>query len=190
MPNTIPICKPVQCGNVSDAIVGDDFLNGTLVAEDVFEDGGTKSVASLGAKCMPFWPSGEQAVSLSDVAKASDEGHKHGVDISLVEEWSDSGWDVDLDGLARLASMASVNIPANIVLKQEPPEVVGDDAASGIEALVAEFIVSGTDEGKALLRQNEQLLVAVVLVPPESSTLQQERLNLAEEAIEDVAMKV
>ena len=97
---------------------------------------------------------------------------------------------MDLDGLARLASMASVNIPANIVLKQEPPEVVGDDAASGIEALVAEFIVSGTDEGKALLRQNEQLLVAVVLVPPESSTLQQERLNLAEEAIEDVAMKV
>ena len=62
--------------------------------------------------------------------------------------------------------------------------------ASGIKAFVAELIMSGMDESEALLKRDVKLLAAVLLVPPESSILQQEGLDFVEEAVEGGAMKV
>jgi hypothetical protein len=39
--DTIPLGKPLQCGNVGGAIVHDNFLNGTPPVEDFFEQEGT-----------------------------------------------------------------------------------------------------------------------------------------------------
>ena len=69
MLNIIPVREPIQCGNVSSAIVGDYLLNSTPAAENVFKDEGAESAADLGVKRAPFWLSGERAASLSDVAK-------------------------------------------------------------------------------------------------------------------------
>ena len=58
---------------------------------------------------------------------------------------------MDLGGLVKLASVACVNVPANIAFERGPPEVVGDGAVSGIKAFMAELVMSGADESEALL---------------------------------------
>jgi len=57
---------------------------------------------------------------LCDIAKPTDAGHEHGIDVYLPEQRRGEGnrrWDADLGGLAKLALVAGVDEPLDILLK-------------------------------------------------------------------------
>ena len=131
--DTIPICKPVKGGDIRRAIVSDDLFDGAPPAQNFLEKKHTESAACLGMESTPFRPGSEGAAGLGDVTEAAGRGHKHGVDIEFVEKWGgdcDGGWNADLGGLAKLALMASGDVPFDVLLKGGPPEVVKDGVSS------------------------------------------------------------
>jgi hypothetical protein len=54
--DAIPLYKPVECCDVSCAIVSDDLFNFSLATEDLLKDECADCAASLNAKGMPFGP--------------------------------------------------------------------------------------------------------------------------------------
>jgi hypothetical protein len=44
MVDTVPLSKPLQCGDIGGAIVHDDFLDGAPPAEDLLEQEGTNGM--------------------------------------------------------------------------------------------------------------------------------------------------
>jgi hypothetical protein len=85
MMDAIPFSEPVKHGNVGGAVVCDDFLNGAPPAEDLFKQEGADGMPILNSQCMPFWPSGEGAVSLDNVLTAMDMWHGHHVDVCFAK---------------------------------------------------------------------------------------------------------
>jgi len=131
--DTVPICKPVEGGDIRHAIVGDDLFNSTPPAQNFLEKKYTKSAACLSVESTPLRPGSKGAAGLGDVTETAGGGHKCGVDIELVEKWGgdcDSGRNVDLGGLAKLALMAGGDVPFDVLLEGGPPEAVEDGASS------------------------------------------------------------
>ena len=59
MVDAISFRKPVQCHNISHAIVSDNLFYCSLAAEDLLEDEGTNCAAGLNMESTPFGPSCE-----------------------------------------------------------------------------------------------------------------------------------
>src|SRR6266404_1151159 len=173
MMNAILACQPVQSLNISRTIVCHNLLNGTPSAEDVFKNEAAKGRSGLCAKGAPFWPGSEQAVGLDDVVKASGRSHEHGIDIYLAEEGSgsrDARGNADFGGLLELTLMTGTDVPLDVLIDGRPPEAVSESVVCGIEALVAEVVVDGMDDGEASGGGNEELVAAGGILSPESST--------------------
>jgi len=54
--DAIPVRKPIECCDVSRAVVSDYLTNCSPSAEDLLENKGANRVSSLCAKCMPLRP--------------------------------------------------------------------------------------------------------------------------------------
>src|SRR5882762_1643790 len=109
-------------------------------------------------------------MGLDNVVKASGRSHEHGVDIYLAEEGSGNGdarSDADFGGLPELALMTGTDVPLDVLIDGRPPEAVSESMACGIEALVAEVVVDGADDGEASGGRNEKLVAASGIVSPE-----------------------
>ena len=87
---------------------------------------------------------------MSDVSKAADRRHEHGVNIYLLKDGrgdGDGGRNPDLRRLAKLALVASADVPLDVLLEGRPPKPVEERAAGGVETLVTKMIVSIANEG-------------------------------------------
>jgi hypothetical protein len=85
------------------------------------------SVWTQQPKSVPLRPSRERAVSLDDIVEIRDKQHKHSVDVDFAEEGSwhiNSGGNVDLGHLAKLALVASIDIPLDVLLNGGPSEAI------------------------------------------------------------------
>src|SRR5258707_11711028 len=112
--------QPVESGNIGSPIVSNNLFHCSPPTQNFFEDKRAESATRFRAKCAPFWPCGEGAVSLDDVAKSRGQGHEHGVDVHFAKEgcWSsNSGRYADFSSLLELALVAGVNVPLYILLK-------------------------------------------------------------------------
>src|SRR5712672_3641160 len=99
-------------------------------------------------------------------------GHEHGINVYLPEQRCGEGnrqWDTDLGGLAKLALVAGVDEPLDILLERGPPEAVCKRMAGQIEPLVTEVVVCVANKGHALGVRGVKLVVALDLVLPEPS---------------------
>jgi len=68
---------------------------------------------------VPLQPYGKGTVGLSDVSKATDRRHEHGVNVYLLKEGrrdGDGGWNPDFCCLAKLALVASADVPLDVLL--------------------------------------------------------------------------
>jgi hypothetical protein len=77
-------------------------------------------------------------MSLDNVSKTTGGSHVHGINIGFAEEGSRNGndrGDADFHDLMKLALVAHVDIPFDVVVKSWPPEMVEEGALSGINAL-------------------------------------------------------
>ena len=59
--------EPVECGYEGCSIVGNNFFESSPMAEDLFEDDGTKGMTCFCAKHTKFWPCRKRAASLNNV---------------------------------------------------------------------------------------------------------------------------
>src|SRR6266850_4801540 len=99
---------------------------------------------------MPLQPCSKGTASLSDVSKAADRRHEHGVNIYLPKDGrgdGDGGRNPDLHHLAKLALVASADVPLDVLLKGRPPKPVEERVVGGVETLVTKMIMSITNEG-------------------------------------------
>ena len=93
----------------------------------------------------------------------------------------DSGWKPNSGGLADLALVTSLNIPLYIGVERGPPEAVEKDAARGVEALVAELVMGIANERVPNGGAGVELMSAVVLLSPETSSGDEETVRSANE---------
>ena len=130
---------------------------------------------------------------LDDVPKASGMWHVHGIDVNFVEKWCgrvDSGWEADLGGLADLAQVACPDIPFGVRLKGWPPEAIEEGVVSGVEAFVAQFVMSFVDECISHRGGGIELVATAVLLPPKSASGNEEAVGSVNEMSERISREV
>ena len=113
--------------------------------------------------------------------------------MELVEERRrvvDGGWKADFGGLADLALVTSSNVPFNIGFEGWPPEAVEKSAACRVEALVTKLVMSVTDEGVSRRGAGIKLVTAAMLLPPKSTTGDEETVRSASETSKHIGGKV
>ena len=119
--------------------------------------------------------------------------HVHCVNVDFVEQRRrvvDGGQESDFRGLADLALVAGLDEPLDVSLECGPPKAIEEDAACGIEALVAELIMSVTDEGVSHGGAGVKLVPAAVLSSPESPSCDEEAVRSANKTCQRVCRKV
>jgi len=188
--DAIPVRKPIECCDVSHAIVSDYLANCSPSAEDLLENKGANRASSLCAKCTPLGPGCERATHLNDIPKASSMRHIHGVDVDFVEKRRrrvNSGWEADLGGLADLAQVTCLDVPLDIGLEGWPPEAVEEGAACGVEALVAQLVISVMDKSVPRRGVGIELVATAVLLLPKLASSDKETVRSANKTSEHVS---
>ena len=69
--------------------------------------------------------------------------------------------------MAKLALVAGVDVPFDVLLNGRPPEAVEESAAGGIESFVAEVVVGIADKWESLVGRDIELMSSVALSSPE-----------------------
>jgi hypothetical protein len=115
--------------------------------------------------------------------------HVHCVDVDFVEQHRgvvDGGRKSDFRGLADLALVAGLDEPFDVGFERGPPEAIEEDVACGIEALVAELVVSVADEGVPNGGAGIKLVSAAVLSSPKSPSCEEEAVRSANKTCQRV----
>jgi hypothetical protein len=110
--------------------------------------------------------------------------HVHSVNVDFVEEgrWViNGGWKPDLSGLADLALVTSLNISLHVGVERGPPEAVKKGVAHGVETLVAELVMSITNEHVLNGGVGIKLVSAAGLLPPKVSSCDEKTVHSANE---------
>ena len=113
--------------------------------------------------------------------------------MELVEERHrvfDGGWKADFGGLVDLALVTCLNVPFNVSFEGWPPEAVEKSTACRVEALVTKLVVSITDKGILCRRVDIKLVMAAMLLPPKSTTSDEETVHSASEISKCIGGKV
>ena len=119
--------------------------------------------------------------------------HVYGVDVNFVKKQCgrvDSGREVDLGGLADLAQVACPDIPFGVRFESWPPEAIKEGAACRVEAFVAQFVMSFTDERISHRGGGIELVATTVLLPPKSASGDEKAVGSANEMSEHISGKI
>ena len=81
--------------------------------------------------------------------------------------------------MSDLALMTGLDEPLDVGFEHGPPEAIEEDAARGVKALVAEFVVSVTYEGVSNGGVGVKLMPATGLSPPKSPSCDEEAVRSA-----------
>lgn len=93
----------------------------------------------------------------------------------------DSRQKANVRGLSDLALMARLEKPLDVCFEGWPPEVVKEGTVRGVEALVAEFVVSITDESILQGGVSIELMASVMLSLPKMASHNKEVAGSADE---------
>ncbi len=133
---------------------------------------------------MPFRPCSKQATSLDNVVETGGRGHEHRVDVGFAKEGcreGNHGRDEDFSSLAKLALVASIDVPFDVLLESRPPETVEEGVLCGIEAFVSKVVMCFVDEVKTLGGGDVKLMLSMTLPLPKSPFKEKEPCSCPEE---------
>ncbi|ETW85609.1 hypothetical protein HETIRDRAFT_310231, partial [Heterobasidion irregulare TC 32-1] len=87
-------------------------------------------------------------VALNEILKTTGSWYVHSFHIHFCEEWCrrcDSWGNEDVASLVNLAKVTCPNKPGNISPHIRPPKVFGNQGSCGIETLVSNIVVGGSE---------------------------------------------
>src|SRR5258708_37501118 len=123
-------------------------------------------------------------MSLDNVAETGGRWHEHRVDVGFAKEGcreGNRGRDEDFSSLVKLALVASIDVPFDVLLESRPPESVEEGVLCGIEAFVSEVVVCFMDEVKMLGGGDVKLMSSMTLPSPKSPFKEKEPHSHPEE---------
>ena len=97
---------------------------------------------------------------------------------------------MDFCSLTDLTLMAGFDEPLDIGFECRPPEAVKEDTAHGVEALVAEFVVSIVYKGVSNRGAGIKLMPATVLLLPKLPSCNEEAVHSANKMSQHISREV
>ncbi|KAG9225415.1 hypothetical protein CCMSSC00406_0002918 [Pleurotus cornucopiae] len=121
---------------------------------------------------------------MDDLVEFVDGGHHHAVNVDAAEKgkgncrrWRNVQFEVGAD----LALMTSLDKPADVLVKEGPPESLKEASPDNEDTLMSERVVSSLDQIETATRMDVDLMLPVVILVPELAVTVEEVECLSDE---------